>query len=144
MVALAEDSGSTNARGVTEAHPLLDRSYDTALVVTTVCFVDDVDATLREARRILRPDGQLLIGYIDKESRIGRQYQQMKDENPFYRDATFVATDDLLDALESAGFGAFETVQTIFELPDEMTAVNSVRPGHGDGSFVAIRAEPDP
>jgi len=39
-----------------------------------------------------RPDGRLVVGYIDEWSPVGRQCLEHRDENPFYRDATFVST----------------------------------------------------
>jgi hypothetical protein len=81
-----------------------------------------------------------VIGYIDRESRIGRHYQDIKDENPFYRDATFVSTDDVLEFLAGTGFDEVGLGQTIFSMPDEMEEPDPVREGYGDGSFVALAA----
>ncbi|MEF8774237.1 MAG: class I SAM-dependent methyltransferase [Halobacteriales archaeon] len=127
-------------RGVAEELPFADGAFDTALMVTTVCFVDDITRSLREARRVLAPDGALVMGYIDRESPVGRIYQENKDENPFYRDATFVSTDELVDQLEAAGFEEFEFVQTVFEWIEEIDEPEPVEDGYGDGSFVGIRA----
>ena len=41
--------------------PLPDNSADTVVSTLVLCTVDDVDATLSEARRILRPGGRLLF-----------------------------------------------------------------------------------
>ncbi|MFC4245678.1 methyltransferase domain-containing protein [Natribaculum luteum] len=140
MLEYADDRGIDVVRGVAEALPFRTDRFDVAVIVTTICFVDDVPTTFAEARRVLRPGGSLVIGYIDRESPVGQQYQEYKDENPFYRDATFVSTDELVDDLEDAGFVDFEFVQTIFEWPGEMDDVDPVRDGYGEGSFVGIEA----
>jgi ubiquinone/menaquinone biosynthesis C-methylase UbiE len=44
-----------------EAVPLADHSADTALVTFTLCTIPDAAAALRQMRRVLRPDGQLLF-----------------------------------------------------------------------------------
>lgn len=44
-----------------EAVSLDDRSVDTVLVTFSLCTIPDVAGALREARRVLRPDGQLLF-----------------------------------------------------------------------------------
>jgi len=44
-----------------EALPLPDRSVDTVLVTFTLCTIPDVAAALRQMRRVLRTDGQLLF-----------------------------------------------------------------------------------
>ncbi|MEF8776371.1 MAG: class I SAM-dependent methyltransferase [Haloarculaceae archaeon] len=139
MLAVARDRGIAPIRGVAEDLPFGDRVFDSALLVTTVCFVDDLEATLREARRVLAPDGAVLVGYIDRESPVGEIYLERKEANPFYREATFVSTDELLAVMEDAGFGDIEAAQTVFSWPGEMTEPDPVVPGYGDGSFVAIR-----
>lgn len=140
MLGPAADRGIHVVQGVAEAVPFADDTFDLVLVVTTICFVDSVDTMFAEAGRLLRPGGSILLGYIDKESRVGKHYQEIKDENPFYRPATFHSTEGVLNALDAAGFDDVEIRQTIFQMPDEMTEPDTVREGHGDGSFVALRA----
>ena len=140
MLERAQARGIDVVRGVAESLPVQDGSFDTALIVTTICFVDDILQTLAEADRVLTPSGSLVIGYIDKDSPVGRKYQEKKAQNPFYRDATFVSTDELVDALEAAGFTDFEFVQTIYHWIDEIDGPEPVEAGYGDGSFVGVKA----
>jgi ubiquinone/menaquinone biosynthesis C-methylase UbiE len=44
-----------------ERLPFADASFDTAVVTFTLCSIDDVDAAIRELRRVLTPAGQLLF-----------------------------------------------------------------------------------
>lgn len=44
-----------------ERLPLADGSVDTALAALVLCSVHDLEAAARELRRVLRPDGQLLV-----------------------------------------------------------------------------------
>ncbi|WP_135823801.1 class I SAM-dependent methyltransferase [Halorussus ruber] len=140
MLAYASERGIDAVEGVAEALPLKDDAFDVALIVTTICFVDDIPETLAEADRVLGPDGTLVVGFIDKDSQLGRVYQEMQDENPFYRDAVFVSTDELVDELETAGFTDFEFAQTIYDELPEIDEREPVRSGYGDGSFVVIGA----
>lgn len=140
MLNHARKRGIEGAQGVAEALPFADGVFDTALLVTTICFVEDVERTVREAHRVLRPDGRLVVGYIDRESYLGQQYQEHKDENPFYRDATFVSTDELVAELDATGFDEYEFVQTLFDPPEELATVDDVESGYGEGSFVGIAA----
>ncbi|MFB6153888.1 MAG: class I SAM-dependent methyltransferase, partial [Halodesulfurarchaeum sp.] len=120
MLEYARRRGIDAVRGIAEALPVADTRFDTALIVTTICFVEDIAQTLAEAYRVLRPGGALVLGYIDKDSPVGTRYQATKADNPFYRDATFVSTEELVAALETAGFTAFEFVQTIFTWPEDI------------------------
>lgn len=140
MLARARQRGIDVVEGVAEYLPFRDGAFDTALIVTTICFVDDIPRTLAEADRILSESGSLVIGYIDKDSPVGRIYQETKEENPFYREATFVSTEELLAALEVAGFTDFEFVQTIYHWFDEIDGREPIEEGYGDGSFVGIEA----
>lgn len=140
MLERAAERGIEVCRGVAEALPVRSNTFDTALVVTTICFVDDVAETLREARRVLRSGGRLVIGYVDRESPLGERYEAAKAENPFYRDATFLSTEELIEAMESAGFEELESVQTVFRMPEEMTEPDRVESGYGEGSFVGLAA----
>lgn len=137
MLHRARDRGVEVVRGVAEALPYPDATFDTVLLVTTVCFVEDLQTALAEAERVLTADGTLLVGFVDRESPLGRQYRDRNADNPFYRDATFVGTDELVAALETAGFSEFSFAQTLFEDDD---GPGPVEEGHGEGSFVAIEA----
>jgi ubiquinone/menaquinone biosynthesis C-methylase UbiE len=48
-------------RGRAESLPYVDGEFDTAVSTLVLCSVDDVDATLREIRRVLKPGGSLLF-----------------------------------------------------------------------------------
>ena len=47
--------------GVGEALPFEDASFDTAVCTFTLCSVESPEATLLEARRVLKPGGRLLF-----------------------------------------------------------------------------------
>lgn len=140
MLQRARRRGIDVVRGVAEQLPFAEGTFETVLLVTTICFVDDIPATLAEAGRVLAPGGDLVLGYVDRDSPVGEIYEEHKEENPFYRDATFVSTDQLRDALLDAGFTEFEIAQTVFRWIDEIDEPEPVEPGYGDGSFVAIKA----
>ncbi len=136
----ARSKGVVVHDGVVEALPLPDESFDFALMVTTVCFVDDILATFREARRILTPAGRLIIGLVDKTSPLGRLYEKYKEKNKFYRPATFYSTDEIISYLEEAGFGEIRVVQTVFGDLDSINEVQPFKDGLGQGGFVVLKS----
>ncbi len=140
MLAKARERGINVTSGVAEALPFTDAQFDFALMVTTVCFLDDIDAAFSETYRVLKPLGAFIIGFVDKNSPIGKAYEQKRNQSVFYKDATFYTVDDLRVHLTKAGFGNFSFVQTIFGPLAAILADEPVKPGYGEGSFVVIKA----
>ncbi len=141
MAKIAEDRGLKVKQGVAENVPVEDNSVDYVLVVTTICFVDDVEQTLREIRRILKTRGRVIIGFVDKNSKIGKAYQQNKQFSTFYKDAVFYSSDEIKQELEKAGFQDIKFVQTLFGKLKEINEIQDFREGYGEGSFVVVKGE---
>ncbi|KPJ61092.1 MAG: methyltransferase type 11 [Latescibacteria bacterium DG_63] len=140
MGRFAQERGIQVLVGVGEHLAFADNCFDFVLLITTICFLDDVSAALAETYRVLRPGGVVLIGFIDRESQLGRVYEKRKQNDVFYRDASFLSADEVLSRLKETGFRDPVFRQTIFENPAEMTEADSVKSGHGEGSFVVVRA----
>ncbi len=54
-----------------EQHPIPDISFDYMLLVTTICFVDDIVQAFAQAYRVLKPGGCTIVGFVDRESELG-------------------------------------------------------------------------
>ena len=143
MLALAQARGIEVFEGVAEDLPFADDGFDHALVVTTLCFVDSPATTLAQARRVLRPDGILVIGFIDRESPLGRAYEANKADSVFYRDATFRSADDVERLLVEAGFSVQAWGQTLSRPLQATDDIEPVRPGRGACAFVVVQARND-
>ncbi len=140
MRRIAEDRDVATIKGHAEDLPLPGGSIDFALMVTTLCFLDDVPQAFREIHRVLRPGGAFILAFIDADSRLGKQYLERKDDSRFYRHAHFYSIKTVRAELLKAGFEDFELRQTIFRNPDQMTKPDPVRQGSGQGVFVVVRA----
>lgn len=66
--------------GVGEQLPLAMCSVDGVLVMTTLEWVEDPERCVDEARRILRPGGWLVIGYLSACSPWAALYRRLADE----------------------------------------------------------------
>ena len=137
MAKLARQRGIVVQEAVAEALPFADNSFDFAVMVTVICFLDDVAKAFMEAWRILKPRGTLVVGFIDRDSELGRIYDQKKRQSSFYRDATFYSASEVETLLTKTDFSGFSYRQTL--LLGEATDLR-VREGHGNGGFVVIRA----
>ena len=78
MAEIARKKGLEVMPGVAEKLPYPDAAFDFALMVTTVCFLDDIDLAFQETFRVIRQGGSFIIGLMDKNSPIGRAYEQRK------------------------------------------------------------------
>jgi SAM-dependent methyltransferase len=141
MADLALRRGITVVRAVAEALPFQDASFGLAVIVTVLCFLPAPFLAMREAARILKPGGRLIIGMIDQNSPLGRRYEAHKMESAFYRHAHFYPVSQVLDWMATLPFRRIQTCQTLFRDLGEMTGLEPVRDGHGAGGFVVIAAE---
>jgi len=140
MRKITKKKGIKVINGVAEKLPFDDRQFAFALMVTTICFLDDLETAFKEACRVLKPDGCFIIGFVDKLSPLGRLYQQHKTKNVFYKIANFYSVDEVASYLRKAGFENFAFVQTIFHNLTDIKEIEQVKEGYGQGSFVVIRA----
>jgi hypothetical protein len=95
---------------------------------------------LREAYRVLKPIGRLVVGFVNRQGLLGRSYERRKRGNVFYSVAKFYSAEELLHSLKAAGFSKFEFRQTIFRDLPMMKKVEAVRNGYGEGGFVVVAA----
>jgi SAM-dependent methyltransferase len=140
MREMAQRRGIEVIAGVAESLPYEASRFDFVLMVTTICFLDDVDASMREAHRVLIPTGSFIIGFVDKNSFLGRHYLEHKDESVFYKDANFYSVDEVTHYLRKSNFHDFVYTQTIFHPLSEIKAVEPVRRGYGEGAFIVVKA----
>ena len=140
MLVYATARGIEVVQGTAENLPFVAGSFDHAMVVTTICFVDSPAGMLAEARRVLKPGGRLVIGFIDRESALGQDYLAHQAENVFYRDATFYSSDEVAQLLLETGFSISAWGQTLAHSLSETREIESLRPGRGQCAFVVIAA----
>lgn len=137
----AKRRGARVMDAVAESLPYTDQNKDAVLMVTTICFVDDIYKSIQEVYRVLKDGGYIIIGFVDKDSPIGEDYLKNKNKNVFYKDATFLGTKELLDILKDTGFKINEIYQTVFGRIDEINEVQNVLEGYGKGSFIVLKAQ---
>lgn len=138
MAALARQRGVKVINAVAEKLPIENHSYDFATMVTTICFLNDIPKAFSEVHRILKPGGSFIIGLIDRNSELGKKYEQQKSTNEFYRDAHFHSAGEITNLLSDSGFANFSYWQTLI-LPGK-NQIEQPQPGFGKGSFVVIKS----
>jgi ubiquinone/menaquinone biosynthesis C-methylase UbiE len=140
MRKIAQKRGIEVIDAVAEELPFENSQFELVLMVTTICFVDNLDLTFREIYRILKPGGYLIIGFVDRNSSLGKLYQKHKENSLFYKIATFYSTKEVVYSLSKVGFKEFDFRQTIFHGLNEIKDIEPAKEGYREGSFVVIRA----
>ena len=140
---IARTRGVTAIVGAGEALPFLDDTFGATLFVFTLCFVEDPGATIREATRVTRTDGNVILGVVPADGPLGRHYQELADAgHRIYSTARFYTRPQLYELLDASG------LEPVGLRSARMTIVNgTITPGvvadgdHPDAGFLAISTQ---
>lgn len=153
---MARDRGILVCQAYGERLPFGRHQFEIVLLVTVDPFVVDFQPLLKEAFRVLKPEGHAILGVIDRDSPLGKMYESQKESDPFYREARFHSAKEIEKDLKLTGFVAIRTCQTVLGFPNSNATAEkihfrlkdnylNVRNGHGNGAFVAFSArKPSP
>lgn len=138
----AEQRGIQVKQAHGEALPFPDGSFGGVLIIATLCFADNATALFREAARVLRSDGHMLVGDFPANSSWGRDYRRKKETgHPFYRQAQFFAVSELEEMLRESGFSRVAMSSTLIASQPEVPRAEPPRLGHvADAGFVCLLA----
>ncbi|WP_254205226.1 class I SAM-dependent methyltransferase [Nocardia alni] len=104
--------------GIAEALPFESDSFDTLLSPFLLCSVGDVPAALTEFRRVLRPDGELLVlEHIRAEGPMLGRLQDLVDTPWHALSDGCHPNRRTKSALAAAGFAVADLVTATFPLP---------------------------
>jgi ubiquinone/menaquinone biosynthesis C-methylase UbiE len=140
MANIALKRGIEVCEAKAEELPFGSETFDFVLIVTTLCFLENPFRAIQEVKRVLKPGGFIIIGMIDKESQLGKIYESRKKDSKFYRFAHFHSVREVSEWLKSLKYDHIKTCQTIFKSLKDITSVEPVKKGYGEGGFVVISA----
>lgn len=108
LAEMAKRRGVEVAIGTGEHLPYRSGSFDYVLMMTVICFLDDMARVLREGFRILAPSGIIVLGFIERDGEIFRHYRVEPEKGRFLRHARFYSSDEVIQKLHDAGFSSVE------------------------------------
>jgi ubiquinone/menaquinone biosynthesis C-methylase UbiE len=138
MAELARRRGVRVLAGTAEDVPLDDASVQAAFLITTLCFVRDINRSFSEMRRILVRGGAVVVAFLPRESPLGRRILGDGGRDPFFREARLLSTAEVLAAMTCADLRVERIVQTLTD-PAGVERMEAPSDGFDRGSFVVIR-----
>jgi ubiquinone/menaquinone biosynthesis C-methylase UbiE len=138
MLELARKRNLNVVKGFAENLPYPDESFDYAAFITSICFIKNPDKAIVETHRILKTGGEIIVAFIDKNSRLGHTLIKEKEGSKFYSIASFYSVPEVIAMIEKNRFKIFDIVQTLTVI--NASKVEQPMEGFGNGSFVVISA----
>ncbi|HIH90788.1 class I SAM-dependent methyltransferase [Ignicoccus hospitalis] len=90
---LAKGKGAEAVLGVAEALPFRSSSFDTVAFVTSLCFVQDKERSLKEAKRVGK---RVVVCALLKESELVKSYEEKgRRGHPIFKYARFLSREEL-------------------------------------------------
>ena len=141
MLLLAKSKGIEVVRGVGKYLPFRDDAFDYILIANTLCFVRNPRAMIKDAGRVLKEAGSLIVCEVPKDPSWGRLYEEKRGRgHRFYRYATLYTILNLYHILEDGGFRVVDAKGTLSLGPSEEERVEEPESSIEGKSFVCLGA----
>jgi SAM-dependent methyltransferase len=142
LLAIAKRRGIKVFQAKGEERFFGEATFGTIFLIVTLCFVDSPVAVLREAYRIIKPGGKIVLGLVLRDSDWGQFYLTKKQEgHRFYKYATFYSYQQVIEFLENTGFAVEKVVSTLFQKPNGVDEMEMSREGFSpDAGFTIVVA----
>jgi SAM-dependent methyltransferase len=141
MIKVAKKKGVNVVQALGELLPIKNECLDYVLFVFTICFLKDTQASLRETWRVLKYGGNIVIGFVPRNSKWGKHYLKKKtDGHRFYKHANFYTLDEVKEILEREGFRTTKSSATLLQEPEMVTKAEEPSTDVSRRGFVCIKA----
>ncbi|MCJ7609921.1 class I SAM-dependent methyltransferase [Candidatus Bathyarchaeota archaeon] len=146
MVWLSKKRGIDNLiQATAEYIPIKNGLLDYVLLLFTICFLEDPVTSLKEASRILRRKGSIILSFIPASSSWGRLCEDKKHAgHPLYCHARFYSLDKVSHMLQESGFKVTDGRATLMQPPQNFSIVEEPRPDLDSESkygLIVLKAE---
>ncbi|MCX6699792.1 MAG: class I SAM-dependent methyltransferase [Methanomicrobiales archaeon] len=108
LAEMAKRRGVEVTIGTGEHLPYRSGSFDYVVMMTVICFLDDMAKVFREGFRVLVPSGIIMLGFIVRDGEIFRHYSAEPEKGRFLRHARFHSSEEVIQKIHEAGFSGVE------------------------------------
>jgi ubiquinone/menaquinone biosynthesis C-methylase UbiE len=108
---MAKRRGVEVTLGEAEHLPYRAGSFDFVLMMTVICFLDDIQRAFHEVHRVLGPGGTLVAWFIEAGGEIFQKYRHEPIKGRFLQFATFRTIDEVYGFFKDAGFADISVLQ---------------------------------
>ena len=137
---MATQRGIEVFNATAEHLPYKDLRFDFVLMSSCISYLDSLLPAFLEAHRVLRHGGALIVGFIPRDSLLGKSYEAKRNSSLFYKQAVFYTPERVAEALRKAGFVKLNYMQTIFNPLHRIGSVEQAEEGFDKGSYVLVKA----
>jgi len=118
MLKIAKKRKIAVLQAVAEFLPFKDNSLDYLVYILTLCFLNDPENSLAEARRTLKKDGFLVLCFVPRESSWGKFYTEKKRAgHRIYKHASFYSKKEVFSMLGKLKFRIVDFYGTLYQRP---------------------------
>ncbi|MHA1723066.1 MAG: class I SAM-dependent methyltransferase [Candidatus Baldrarchaeia archaeon] len=141
MLRIAKERGLDVVRAVGEYLPFRSGLFDYAVMIVTLCFLDDPDPVLREIWKTIRKNGFLAVCIVPKDSLWGKFYiEKARQGNVFYRYAHFYTINEVKEILEKYDFRIVDCKATLSFSPLDKPRVEKPDSNPSGKGFICVKA----
>ncbi len=140
---MAKSRGIKTVQARGETLPFKDETFGSVLIIITLSFVENPKEVLKEARRVLKKKGNIIICFVQKDSPWGILYRKKKREKrPFYSEARFFSFSEIEGLLQESDLELTAVRSTLLRKPDEPRQIEEPVEGlDSKGGFICIKAK---
>lgn len=140
-IRIAKKKGIDVILGDAEFLPFKGECFDYVSSILTICFLENPESSFKEAWRILRHGGKVIICFIPQDSSLGSLYLRKKAEgHRFYKYANLYTKEEVEKMLQKTNFQTKEYVATLLE-QGSSTKVEEPPSEISNYGFICIKAE---
>ncbi len=139
MLLKARERGIQAILGRAEQLPLTSGAFSLALLIVTLCFVEDPEAAISETARVLARGGVAVACIVPRNTEWGQYYMALGEKgHPFYSRARFYTVGEVISLAENQGLTPGQVMATLSYKPWEQPRHEKPRRYTGREGFACV------